>query len=36
MNENELYVLKEYEFDKPLITKINSIIDSCYRERQNK
>ena len=29
MNENELYVVKEYKFDNPLITKIDSIIDNC-------
>ena len=32
MNENELYVVKEYKFDNPLITKIDSITDSCYRD----
>ena len=36
MNENELYVVKEYKFDKPLITKIDSIIDNCYRDCHNK
>ena len=36
MNENELYVVKEYKFDNPLITKIDSIIDGCYRDCQNK
>ena len=36
MNENELHVVKEYKFDSPLITKINSIIDSCYRGCHNK
>ena len=29
MNENELCVLKEYNFDNPLITKIDSIIVKC-------
>ena len=29
MNENELYVVKEYNFDNPPITKIDSIIDNC-------
>ena len=36
MNENELYVVKEYKFDNPLITKIDSIIDSCYSDCHNK
>ena len=36
MNENELYVVKEYKFDNPLITKIDSIIDGCYRDCHNK
>ena len=36
MNENELYVVKEYEFDNPLITKIDSIINGCYRDCHNK
>ena len=35
MNENELYVVKEYKFDNPLITKIDSIIDGCYRDCHN-
>ena len=36
MNENELYVVKEYKFDNPLITKIDSISDNCYRDCHNK
>ena len=36
MNENELYVVKEYIFDDPLITKIDSIVDDCYRDCHNK
>ena len=36
MNENELYVVKEYKFDNPLITKIDSIIDGCYRDCHSK
>ena len=35
MNENEIYVVKEYKFDNPLITKIDSIIDNCYRDCHN-
>ena len=30
MNENETYVIKENEFDNPLITEIYSIIDSWF------
>ena len=36
MNQNELYVVKEYKIDNPLITKIYSIIDNCYRNCHNK
>ena len=36
MNENELYVVNEYKFDNPRITKIDSIIDSCYRDCHKK
>ena len=36
MNKIELHVVKEYKFDNPLITKIDSIIDSCYGECHNK
>ena len=31
MNENLLFV-KEYNFDNPLIHKIDSIIDECIRD----
>ena len=36
MNESELYVVKEYKFDNPIITKIDSILDSCYRDCHKK
>ena len=36
MNENEIYVVKEYNFDNPPITKIDSIIDNCIRDCHNK
>ena len=36
MNENELYVVKEYKFGYSLITKINSIIDKCCGDCHNK
>ena len=35
MNENELYVAKEYKIDNPLFDKIDSIIDGCYRDCHN-
>ena len=36
MNENELYSVKENNFDNPLFHKIDSIIDGCYRDCHNK
>ena len=36
MNENQLTIVKEHEFDKPLIHEIDSIIDNCYRDCYNK
>ena len=35
MNENELYVVKEYKFDNPIITEIDSIIAKCFRDCHN-
>ena len=35
MNKNQLTIGKEYEFDKPLIHKIDSIIDKCCRDCHN-
>ena len=35
MNENELYILKEYKFDNPLFHKIDYIIDKCFRDCHN-
>ena len=32
MNETELYPVKEYKFDDPLIIEIDSIIDSCFKD----
>ena len=31
MNKNQLTIVKEYEFDNPLIQKIGFIIDDCIR-----
>ena len=36
MNENQLTIVKEYEFDNPLITKIDSIIDNSITDCHNK
>ena len=36
MEENQLTIVKEYEFDNPLIQNIDSIINKCYRYCHNK
>ena len=36
MNENQLTNVEEYEFDKPHIAKIDSIIDNSIRDCHNK
>ena len=36
MNENQLTIVKEYNFDNPLIQNINSIISECYRDCHHK
>ena len=36
MNENELYFVKEYKFENPLIQKIDSLIDNSLRDCDNK
>ena len=36
INENELTIVKKYEFDNPLIQNINSIINTCYRDCHDK
>ena len=36
MNENDLYVVKECKFDKPLITEIDSMKGGCYGDCHNK
>ena len=36
INENELKLVKKYEFDTPVITKIDSIIDKSIRDCHNK
>ena len=32
MNENQLTIVKEYEFNNPLIQKIDSLIDNSIRD----
>ena len=36
MNENQLTVVKEYNFDNPLIQKIDSLIDRSIKDCHNK
>ena len=36
MNENQLIIVKEYEFDKPPFQKIDSLIDNSIRDCHNK
>ena len=32
MNKNKLNVVREYKFDKPLITDADSIIENCFND----
>ena len=36
LNENQLTIVSEYEFDKPLIQKIDSMFDNCIRDCHKK
>ena len=36
MNKSQSAIVKEYEFDKPLIQKVDSIIDKCIRGYHNR
>ena len=36
MNENQSTIAEKHEIIKPLIDKIDSIIDNCYRDCHNK
>ena len=36
MNENQLTIVKKHDIIKPLIHKIFSIFDNCYRDCHNK
>ena len=35
MKENELYLVKNYKFDNPILTKIDSILDKCFKDCVN-
>ena len=35
MNENDIHVVKEYKFDEPINTEMDSIIDKCFRDCHN-
>ena len=35
MNENELYVVKEYKIDNPIFTEIDFILEKCSRDCHN-
>ena len=36
LNKNQLTIAKEYKFDKPLIQKIDSLIDNSIRDCHHK
>ena len=36
LNANQLTIVEEYEFDKPPIQKIDSLIDNSFRDCHNK
>ena len=36
MNQNQLTIVKEYEYDNPLIQNIDSIVNKCYRDCHHK
>ena len=36
MNENQLTIVKNYEFDNPLIQRIDSLIDNSIRDCHHK
>ena len=35
MNENELYLIKEYNFDNSLCSEMDSKLDNCFKECHN-
>ena len=32
MNENELYLVKENNFDNPLCSEMDSVLDACFKD----
>ena len=36
MNENELYVVREYKFYNPITSEIDSIVYKCFRDCLNR
>ena len=36
INEKQLAIVKEYEFDEPPIHKRDSLVDNCFGDCQNK
>ena len=36
INENQLTIVEEYDFNEPLIHKIDSIVDKLYRDCHKK
>ena len=35
MNENEIYLVKEYIFDNPSCSDMDFVLDSCYNDCLN-
>ena len=35
MNENELYLVKDYNFDKPPCSEMDSVLDKCFKDCHN-
>ena len=35
MNENELCLVKQYNFENPLCSEMDSVLHSCFKHRQN-
>ena len=36
MNQNELYLVEEYDFDNPLCSEMDSVLDGCFKDCHNK
>ena len=35
MNKNQLTIVKEYKFDNPIVTEIDSLLHKCFRDCHN-